>query len=108
LAGLKEHEEDFADEDIRVFLASADDRDGAEEMKRDEELGFPVLHGLDVDDIRDRFGLYIERGAPTHLQPAQFILRPDGTIRLACYSSGRVGRLDAGEVLDIIRSAKAD
>ncbi len=89
-----------------MVALSADDEEGARAMKEDEALDFPVLHGLDVDEIHERLGLYVERGARTHLQPAQFILRPDGTIHLATYSSGKVGRLRATEALDIVRSAE--
>lgn len=75
-------------------------------MKDDEALSFPVLYGLDVDDLHDRYGLYINRNGRTHLQPAQFIVDPEGEIRLACYSSGKVGRLSADEALDQVRSER--
>ena len=86
---------------------SADDEDGAREMVSDEELSFPVLYGLDVEDAKNRFGLYIQKGDRTHLQPAQFVLDPDGVIHLACYSSGAVGRLSAAEMLGVVEKARS-
>lgn len=106
MAGLQEIRDEYEKADVRVVVLSADGREGAEEMKSDEGLDFPVLYGLDVDDVRDRFGLYIQKGGRTHLQPAQFIVRPDGTIELACYSSGKVGRLTAREALETAKSGK--
>lgn len=91
----------FAEAGIRVVALSADDEDGARKMVNDEGLEFPVLYGLDVDDMNERLGLYIEKGEKTHLQPAQFILDPAGRIEFASYSSGPVGRLSASEALGI-------
>ena len=91
---------------MRIVALSADGEEGARKMVSEEELGFPVLYGLDVEDSRDRFGLYIQKGDRTHLQPAQFVLDPNGAIRLACYSSGAVGRLDAAEMLGVVEKAK--
>lgn len=85
---------------------SADDRDGAVEMKEDEGLDFPVLYGVDVDDIRERMGLYIQKNDVEHLQPAQFVLDPEGKVRYASYSSGKVGRLDAEEALEVVEEAR--
>jgi peroxiredoxin len=105
LAGLQRHAEAFADADVRVLALSADDEEGARAMKDDEDLTFPVLYGLDVDDIQHRFGLYIEKGERTYLQPAQLIVDPDGRVTFASYSSGPVGRLDAEEALTQIPTA---
>ena len=100
-------DEEFREADVRRVAVSADDEEGARSMKEDEELGFPVLYGVDCEDVRDRHGLYIaERDGRTHLQPAQFILDPDGTVRFASYSSGKVGRLDARAALEEIESAR--
>lgn len=75
-------------------------------MVSDEDLSFPVLYALDVDEMRERLGLYIQKGDRTHLQPAQFVLDPDGRVHLASYSSGAVGRLSAAEMLGVVEAAR--
>jgi alkyl hydroperoxide reductase subunit AhpC len=42
-----------------------------------------------------------------HLQPASFILGPDGRIAHVVYSSGKVGRLTAGDALTIVKELRA-
>lgn len=106
MAGLEDHSPQYEDAEVRVVALSADGEDGAREMAADEDLSFPVLYGLDVDDMNARLGLYIEKGDRTHLQPAQFVLDPAGRIRFASYSSGPVGRLSAVEALGVAESAR--
>lgn len=106
MAGLAEHAPEYEEAGVRIVALSADEEEGARKMVSDEELSFPVLYGLDVENAKDRFGLYIEKGEKTHLQPAQFVLDPDGIIRLACYSSGAVGRLSATEMLGVVKEAR--
>ena len=89
-----------------MVALSADDREAAREMTDEEDLDFPVLYDLDVKDIRDRYGIYIHENERTHLQPAQFILDPEGKVELASYSSGPVGRLDAEEALEEVRALR--
>lgn len=93
--------------DVQVVALSADDAEDAGKMKEEEELAFPVLWGLDCDDVRDRFGLYIQENERTHLQPAQFILDPDGEIRFASYSNGPVGRLGAEDALEQVEAERS-
>lgn len=106
MAGLQEHAEDYEDADVRVVAVSADGAEDARKMKDEEGLGFPVLYGVDVHEARDRLGLFVKENERTHLQPAQFILDPEGTVRLASYSSGAVGRLDAEEALAEVEKAR--
>lgn len=94
----------FDEADVQIVALSADDEEGARSMSEKEDLAFPVLYGLDPDETRDTVGTYIEHGKRDHLQPAQFILEPDGSIALACYSSGAVGRLKADEVLERVET----
>lgn len=90
----------YDDADVQVVALSADGEEGAREMMEEVDVAFPILYGLDVDEMEERIGTYVEKGGDReHLQPAQFILKPDGTVALACYSSGAVGRLGAGEAL---------
>lgn len=107
MAGLEEHAEAFEDAGIRVVALSADDEESAQRMKEEEHLGFPVLYGLDVDEVGERFGTYVEKGERVHLQPAQLIVDPEGRIRFASYSSGPVGRLGPEEALSQIPAARS-
>lgn len=105
---MQERLEEFRDADVRIVVLSADGLEGAKRMKDDEDLELPVLHGLDCTDVRDRFGVYIREGDErTHLQPAQFVLDPEGVVRLVSYSSGKVGRLEAREALEEIESIRS-
>ena len=99
MAGFGEHHDDFRDAGVRLVALTAEDEDGARKMKQEEELSFPVLHGLDVDSDAARFGLYVARGDRTFVQPAQLILDPEGRVRFASYSNGRAGRLTAEDAL---------
>lgn len=67
-------------------------------MAADEGLEFAVGYGLDPGDARRRFGARIEpeRG---FVHATGFLLRPDGTVAQAVYSTGPLGRLTAREVL---------
>lgn len=102
MAGFEERADEFRENDVRIIALSAEGEEGAERMVEKADLGFTVLYGLDVDDMRDRLGLYVRKGEKTHLQPAQLIVDPEGKIEFASYSSGKVGRLSAEEALDEI------
>ena len=104
MAGFGEHHDDFREAGVRLLALTAEDEDGARKMKQSEDLDFDILYGLDVDEMEERYGLHVHRGDPTHLQPAQFVLDADGRVILACSSSGRVGRLDAEEALEVVES----
>lgn len=83
---------------VDVFALSADGEEEALAMVDEEGLDFPVGYGLDPRDIRRRYGARIdeERG---HVQATGFLLRPDGTLAQAVYSTGPLGRLTAREVI---------
>lgn len=93
---------------MRLVALTAEGEDGAREMKESEDLEFDILHGLDPDEMEERLGIHVHRGARTHLQPAQFVLDDEGRVVLACSSTGRVGRLDAGEALTVVRNDLPD
>lgn len=106
MGDFQDHIGAYDDADVQVVALSVDDEEGAREMMEKVEAGFPLLYGLDVDEMEERIGAYVEKGGEReHLQPAQFILKPDGRVALASYSSGPVGRLDAEEALKETREA---
>ena len=82
------------------MAASADREPDAARTVEKLGLSFPVGYGLDAEAAALAIGCYTgtREGCP-HVQPAGFVLRPDGTVVLAVYSSGKVGRLTAKDAL---------
>jgi peroxiredoxin len=83
---------------IKVVAASVDPVDKAKEVAA--ELNFPVGYGV-TRAIADQLGSWWEerRGL---IQPSEFLVGADGKVRSATYSSGPIGRVDAGDVIKIV------
>jgi peroxiredoxin len=107
LADFQTHKAEFDALDTPILALSADTQ--AEAWGTVEQLGltFPVLCDLDPDATSRVIGCYTgtHEGRP-HIQPAAFILAPGGTIAHAVYSSGKVGRLTAGDALTIVQDLR--
>jgi peroxiredoxin len=103
LADFQQHRGELEALGAQILALSADDE--AEAWGTVEQLGleFTVCYGLDAEAASRSIGCYTgtHEGRP-HIQPAAFILGPDGRIVHAVYSSGKVGRLTAGDALAIV------
>ncbi len=65
-----------------------------------EHVTFPVAYGLDAKQIAQTLGsFYQDNPDGAFLHPADFIIRPDGAIDSATYSTAAVGRLRAEDAL---------
>ena len=97
--------EDFKAENMGILAGSVDALSEARKTVNDLGLSFPVAQGLDlVDTGRTLGGFYQQEKG--HLQPSGFVIRPDGTLEVASYSSGPIGRLKAANVLALVRYYK--
>jgi len=100
----------LADEGIGVVSLSADSPDQALAMVAEHQLGFHVACGASVAGIAELLGVYYEphptSGAP-YFHAAGFVLGPGGTVLLAVYSSGAIGRLVWQDVLGYVRYVKS-
>jgi len=105
LAAFQRATDKLTDEGIRVVAASTDPPDKAEETVRSQDLTFPVGYGLDVRATAATFGAFSEerRGI---LQSTGYVTKPDGTIAVAQYSSGPIGRLVWRDVLALVQHYK--
>jgi peroxiredoxin len=103
LADFQQHFAEFNALDVQIVALSADSEQDAWEMTQRLGLSFTVLHSLDPEATSRAIGCYAgtHDGRP-HIQPADFILAPDGTIVHAVYSSGKVGRLTANDALTVV------
>jgi peroxiredoxin len=86
----------------KVVAFSVDDEDTSAALVAKRRLRFPVGHSADADKVAATVGAYVNND-PHYLQSTGFILAPDGTMRLAVYSSGAIGRLVADDVVGFIR-----
>lgn len=98
MAGFEALRSELAEKGIGVVAASVDAEDKALEVG--SELSFPVAYGVTRDDA-EAIGAWWE-GRRNFIQPSELILRSDGTVLSATYSTGPIGRLDATDVLSLI------
>ncbi len=99
MAGYEKAREQFSEAGISIFAAAVDDREKTEEVQKD--LGFPVAHGI-TREQGDAMGAWWDERRD-FIQPSEFVLRGDGRVLSATYSTGPVGRLDANDALALVK-----
>ncbi len=97
---------EFKDEEIEVVAGSVDSLETTQEWIDEKQIDIPMAYGLNAESMVDWIGGYYEE-EKKFLHPANFIIRPDKTIEVACYSSGAIGRFVAGDVYRLIRLYKS-
>jgi peroxiredoxin len=105
LAAFERAKDKFREESIMVVAASTDPRDKAAETVAEHSLTFPVGYGLPLKETAGLLGAFYEerRGI---LHATGFVVKPDGTIAVAQYSSGPIGRMVWQDVLALIQFLK--
>lgn len=68
-------------------------------------LTYPVGYGMDAETISRITGAYYDINRK-FIHATGFLIRPDNTIEVACYSSGPIGRFVAQDVLRLVRFYK--
>ena len=92
----------LAEVGAKVVALSVDDEEASAALIAKHKLRFPVGHSADAGKVAAATGAYINH-EPRYLQSAGFVLAPDGTVRVAVYSSDAIGRLVADDVAGYIR-----
>lgn len=87
---------------VKVVALSVDDEDTSAALVAKRKLRFPVGHSANADKVAEAIGAYVNDD-PHYLQSTGFILAPEGTVHLAVYSSGAIGRLVPDDVVGFIR-----
>jgi peroxiredoxin len=107
LADFQQHKAELDALDVQVVALSADREEEAGGTVERLGLEFTVLYDLDPEATSRVIGCYTGKheGKP-HIQPAAFILGSDGRIVHAMYSSGKVGRLTAGDALTTVKDLR--
>jgi peroxiredoxin len=98
LAGFEKARQDLASVGAKVVAASVDPLDKAKEVAA--EVSFPVGYGV-TRAMAERVGAWWEERRSI-IQPSEFLLGADGTVRSSTYSSGPIGRIEAADVVKLI------
>jgi peroxiredoxin len=91
---------------VKVIALSADDAATTVALRSKLGLTFPIGVAADVDQVATATGAF-KKMTPHHLQPASFILDPEGSVMTAVYSTHAVGRLVAADAVTFISYMKA-
>jgi peroxiredoxin len=97
---------DFEAEGISIVAGSVDQREKALETSEKLGLQYPIAYGMNPEEVSRITGAFYEakRGI---IHATGFLLRPGGSVEVACYSTGPVGRFVAKEILGLVRFYKS-
>jgi peroxiredoxin len=106
LADFQSAINEFEAEQITVIAASVDPMEKAKETAEKLKITYPLAYGLNAEAVSEITGVFYEE-EKKFVQPANFLIRPDKTIEVACYSSGPIGRFAAKDVLVLVKFYKS-
>ena len=105
MAAFQEAAAELGEEGIEVVAGSVDPADKAAELVEKLELDFPVLHSLPVTETAETLGAFYETRRSI-LHATGFVVAPDKTIDVVCYSTGPIGRLEVPDVIRLVQFRK--
>ena len=88
------------------MAGSVDSVEKANETVQKVGITYPVAYGLDAEEVSKTTGAYYDP-EKKFLHATGFIIRPDNTVAVACYSTGPIGRFTAKDILNLIRFYKS-
>lgn len=89
---------------VRVVAASVDSEEKALDVAKD--LNFPVAWGVTRADA-EKIGAFWD-GKRNFIQPSEFVVRGgDGVIVSSTYSASPIGRVDAADVVSLLKIVEA-
>ncbi len=91
---------------VRVVALSVDDEATSAATAAKNHLLFPVGHSANADAVRAATGAFVNP-TPHYLQPAGFVLGPDGTVKAAVYATSAIGRMLAKDVVGFVGYLKS-
>lgn len=101
MADFEAKAKDFRAAGIRLLAASVDSEEDARKAVRELNLSYPIAYGLSAEEISALTGAYYEADKK-FLHATGFVLKPEGTVAGAVYSTGPIGRYTAADALDLV------
>ncbi len=93
-----------------MIAASTDPEEEAIQSIEASKVTFPVGHGLNEVRISELTGAFYQPEAGARPRPylhtTNFLLNPEGKVRISAYSSGALGRLVWQDVIQAVKKQK--
>ncbi len=70
----------------------------------DHGISFPIAHSVPLETARQLGAWTGVRRGVEHMQPAEFVLWPDGTVAASLYATTQLGRMNPQEILRFVRA----
>jgi peroxiredoxin len=105
LADFHSRLSDFEKLDCRLAAVSADSEADAQKTIAEHALTYPVAYGANAPELGALTGAFWDDKREDKrrcLQATGFIIKADGTVAQALYSTGPIGRYTAAEALKIL------
>jgi peroxiredoxin len=99
LVGFEKAKRDLDAVGAKMVAASVDPIDKAREVAA--EVSFPIGYGV-TREIADKLGSWWEERRQ-FIQPSEFVVGADNKIVVSSYSDGPLGRMDAADIVALIR-----
>lgn len=101
LAGYAAEKEALDGLGVKVVALSVDDEPTSAATVAKNHLRFPVGHSANADAVAAATGAFVNAN-PRYLQPAGFVLAPDGTVKASVYATSAIGRMLAKDVVGFV------
>jgi hypothetical protein len=88
------------------LAASADGIEDTTKTVKDNQLTFPVAYGLDAKEVSSVTGVFYD-DQEKFIHATGFLFNREGTIIVASYSTGAIGRLTPLDCIAIITHLQA-
>ena len=98
LNGYEERRAAFDALGVSLFAASVYNEEQSGAVA--DTLGFPLGYGV-TREQGDAMGAWWDEER-NFIQPSEFVISPDGRVRMSTYSNSPVGRMDPAEMLTLL------
>lgn len=105
MADFQRQVNEFKSEGINILAGSVDTLQDTRKLINELGLSFPVAYELELRATLNSVGGFYDH-EKQFFQPSGFLLRPEGIVEVSVYSSGPIGRLNADDVLTLVRHYK--
>ena len=89
-----------------MIAGSVDSEEKTKEIIQKSGITYPVAYGLDAEVVAAKTGAFYDDNKK-FLHASGFLIRPDNSVEVACYSSGPIGRFVARDVLNLVKFYKS-